>query len=173
MQLEQERRHNAKVAAATAQCPVEVCVVIRADPAKFAVGCDDVHFEHVVDRHTEAPAKPTKAAAQCQATNAGVRNRARGRNQAVRHCLMIEFAQQAATSYAGGLGGAVDPRVAQSRKVDLHTLVAARLAGGAVSAALHSQEQVIFSCKRYGVLHVRGPRWLDYQGGIFVVPGIQ
>ena len=49
MRLEEETRHNTKIAAPTAEGPEQIRVLALASVDKTAVGQDDVRFEKVVD----------------------------------------------------------------------------------------------------------------------------
>ena len=64
MRLEQEARHDAKVAASPAQRPEEIGVLALAGRDKTAVGQDNVRFEQVVDREAVLAREVPGAAAE-------------------------------------------------------------------------------------------------------------
>ena len=92
MQLEIERGGDAEIAAAAAQAPEELLVLLRAGGQEFSVRRDHVDGAHVVAGEAEAAAEPAEAAAQREPAHAGVRHRARGGRQPVRQRFAIERA---------------------------------------------------------------------------------
>ena len=96
VQAELERSHDAEIAAAAAHRPVQVLVLFGARVTELAVRVHDVDRLDVVEREAEAPRQPAEAGAECQSPDASVRYRARRRDEAERHRLVIQFAEQAA-----------------------------------------------------------------------------
>ena len=96
MQLELEIRHDAEVAAAAAQAPEKLRVLVGARVHELAVGGHDVGAANVVERQAEAPRDAAEAAAEREARHAGVRHRARGSDEAELHRLVVHVAEQAA-----------------------------------------------------------------------------
>ena len=67
VQLERERRDDAEVAAAAADRPEEIRVLVLARADEAAVGEHDVRGEHVVDRQAVLPRQVSDAAAEQEA----------------------------------------------------------------------------------------------------------
>ena len=155
VQAELEVRHDAEVAAAAADGPVEVRVLVGVRVQQAAVGGHDVHALHVVERKAEAPREPAEAAAEREAADAGVRDRAAGRDEALRHRLVVDFAEEAPAIDVGALRFRVDAHAAKARQVDLHALLAGGLAGGAVAAALDREQQVAIAREAHRAHDVR------------------
>jgi hypothetical protein len=63
--------------------------------------------------------------------------------------------------------------MAQRREIDLHAIVAGRLAGVAVATALHGNQQLVVISEPDRVLNICRARGLDDQRGIFVDGCIQ
>ena len=168
VQVELERSHDAEIAAAAAHCPVQVLVLLGARVTELAVRVHDVDRLDVVEREAEAPRQPAEARAECQSADAGVRYRAGGRDEAERHRLVIQFAEQAATIDPGLACGRIDAHAAHGRKVDLHAAFTGRLACVAVPAALDRQQQVLLAGKVHGRADVGGAARLNDQRRMLV-----
>ena len=82
MQPEEERGDDAEVAAAAANRPEEVGVLVCAGRHEAAVGQHHVGFEQVVDRQTALAGQVAEAAAEGEAADAGGRDDAARRGQA-------------------------------------------------------------------------------------------
>ena len=92
MQLEIERGRDAEIAAAAAQAPEQILVLLRAGGDEFAVGGHQVDGAHVVAGEAEAAAEAAEAAAEREPAHAGVRHRAGRGRETVRQRLAIERA---------------------------------------------------------------------------------
>src|SRR5205814_7501254 len=68
---ERERRHDAEVAAASAQSPEQVVVLVLARRHERTVGKYDVSGDHVVDRQSELARQVADAAAEREPADAG------------------------------------------------------------------------------------------------------
>ncbi len=168
MQAELEVRHDAEVAAAAADGPVEVRVLVGIRVQQAAVGGHDVHALHVVERKAEAPREPAEAAAEREAADAGVRDRAAGRDEALRHRLMVDLAEEAAAIDVGALRFRVDAHAAKAGQVDLHAFLAGGLAGGAVPAALDREQEVAIAREAHRAHDVRDAGRLHDEGRVHV-----
>ena len=168
MQVELERSHDAEIAAAAAHRPVQVLVLFGARVTELTVRVHDVYRLDVVEREAEAPRQAAEARTQCQPADASVRYRAGGRDEAERHGLVIQFAEQAASGDPGPAGCRVDAHAAHGRQVDLHAAFAGGLAGVAVPAALDRQQQVLLASKVHGRADIRGAARLDDQRRVLV-----
>src|SRR5207245_2067638 len=71
VQPEEERRDDAEVAAAAADRPVEVGVLVRAGTHLVAVRENHLGFEKVVDRQAALPGQVPEPAAERQPADAG------------------------------------------------------------------------------------------------------
>ena len=65
VQLVLERSDDAEVAAATAQCPEQIFVLLVARDEELPIGRHDVHRDDVVNRQPEPAAEMAAAAAEC------------------------------------------------------------------------------------------------------------
>jgi hypothetical protein len=142
VQVEIEGRDDTEIAAAPAHAPQQVRVLFRARVQDLATPGDDLRRTDVVECEPETPRHPTESAANGQATDAGVRHRARRRHQPLRHRLAVEIAEQAAAGNPRDTPAGVDAHTAQQREVEQQAAFAGRLARRAVAAALHGQQQV-------------------------------
>jgi hypothetical protein len=98
MQLEIERGRNTKIAAAAAQAPEQVLVLLRAGRQEFSIRRHQVDAAHVVTGQSEAPAQAAESATERESTHARVGHRARGGDQAMRQRLSIQRASKAPPS---------------------------------------------------------------------------
>ena len=78
MQAVGERDDDAEVASASAHGPEQIFVLLSRRGAQLSVSGDDVHGEQVVAGQAVVPVEPAEAAAECQAGDAGHRDRTRG-----------------------------------------------------------------------------------------------
>ena len=120
----------------------------RARVQQPAVGGDDVGADHVVERQAVASRQAAEAGAEREPADAGVRHRAGRRHEPERHRLVVEFAEQAAAGDVRRARLRVDVHATHARQVDLHAALAGRLAGVAVAAALHGEQQVVLRARK-------------------------
>jgi hypothetical protein len=69
-------------------------------------------------------------------------------------CRRIEFAPRHAALGAGGAIDGIDIDPFHKRKIDHHTAVVGTVAGRAVAAATHGEQQAAVGSKAHGVLYV-------------------
>ena len=96
MQLEQEARDDAEVAAAAAQRPQQVGVLLLAGGDEAAIGKHDIGLEQIVDGQAVFARQVAMPAAQRQARNAGGRNDARRDGQTEGMGSVVDVALRAA-----------------------------------------------------------------------------
>ncbi len=142
MQRELERRDDAEIPAAPTHGPEEVGILAGAGVQEPAVGGDDIDRLEIVEREAKSSRHATKPAAERETRDAGVRDRARRRDEPKGHRLVIELAEQAAARDVRGARHGIDPNAAEVRQVDLHAAVAGRPAGVAVATALDGEQEI-------------------------------
>ena len=126
--LEQERGDDAEVAAAAANGPEQVGVLLGIGGHEPAVGQHHVHFEDVVDGEAAFAGEMTEPAAQRQPADAGGRDDAGRHGIAERVRRVIDIAPRAAAFDAHGLRDRVDANALHPRQLD-HQAVVARCRG--------------------------------------------
>ena len=89
-----ERGHDAEVAAAAAQCPEEIGMLVGAGAQHVAVGGNELERHDVVAREAVFPREPADAAAERQTANTRLRDDAERHRQAEDVRLAIELAEQ-------------------------------------------------------------------------------
>ena len=104
MGLEQEAGHHAEIAAAAAQRPEEVRVLLLARGDEAAVGEHDVGLEQIVDGQAVFARQVARAAAERQSGDAGRRDDAEGHRQAESVSGVIDVARGAARVDANRAG---------------------------------------------------------------------
>src|SRR5258705_11150518 len=69
MGLELERSDNAEISTSAAERPEEIVVFRSAGSEHFAVGCDHLRRQQIVDGHTVFTDQPTNTSSERKATN--------------------------------------------------------------------------------------------------------
>jgi hypothetical protein len=159
MQSQPERRDDAEVAAAAAECPVQVGVRALVGGDDGAVREDDLGAEDVVDREAGLPRQVPDAAAEHQAARAGRRDDPAGRREAVRVCGGVDLSEQAAAVDRRGARVGVDIDLLEAGEVDQDPIVDAAEAGAVVAAAADGELETALAAEvdRGGdVVHGRG-----------------
>ena len=123
MRPKQERRHDAEVAAASANRPEEVFVLARACGDQVAGGQQDVGLEQIVEGQPELASQVAHATAKCQPGDPGRPEDARRDGEPERVSRVIEIGQGAARLYPHGPLVRVDPDPAQASEVDDESVV--------------------------------------------------
>jgi hypothetical protein len=141
VQPELELGDHAEVAAAAAQRPEQVRVLLRAGPQHLAGGGDDLGGQQVVTRQPELRGEPAEPAAQGQPADPGVADRAAGSGQPVRLGGRVELRQRGPAAGPGGPRARVHRHLVDGAEVDGQAAVADRRAGEAVRAAAHRDLQ--------------------------------
>ena len=159
-ELELELGDDAEVAAAAAQAPEQVRVLLVGRSHDLALRRHDARGTQAVDREAVAAHDPADPAAEREAGDAGVRHVAVGDRQAVRPGRPRNVAEQRAAADARAAGLRVDLDAVHRRQVDGHPAVRHRVALHAVPAAAHGDlhSLVAGAQQRLGDLRVRaGP----------------
>ena len=165
MRAELERRHDAEVAAAAAQRPEQVGVLLGARVHLRAVGEHDVGADQAVDRQAVAPRQVAEAPAEREPADARGRDDPRRRRAAVLGGRAVDLAPGAAAADADGLGRRVHQDVAQAREVDDDAVVDDPEAAAVVAAAAHGERRVVGAREGDGARDVLGARAADDQRG--------
>ena len=147
MQPEDEGGDDAEVAAAAADRPEEVGVLVCGCSHLLAAGEDDVGLEQVVDAETAFAGQVAQAAAQREAADAGGRDDPARRRQAVLVGRRIDLAPRAAAADPDRAGLGVDLDALQPRKVEDDAVVDGPQPGAVVAAAADRQRQVVALAK--------------------------
>ena len=143
VEAERELRDDAEVAAAAADRPVEVRVLVGARADALAAREHHLGREQVVDRQPALAGQVPEAAAEGQAADAGGRDDpARGR-EAVLVGGGVDLAPGAAAADADGAGLRVDLDRLHRREVDHDPVVDGAEAAAVVAAAADRQRQVV------------------------------
>ena len=151
MQGELEPGDDTEIAAAAAQRPEQVGVVLPARVQQAAVGCDHVRREQVVDAEAVARAQPADAARQRQAGDAGVGDQAAGRREAEGLGVAVDVAPGGAALDPGAAPFGVDPHGAHERQVEHQPAIAHGVARDVVAAAADGHRQAMLAGEADGV----------------------
>ena len=143
VQLEQEAGDDAEVAAAAAQRPQQVGVLLLAGGDEAAIGQHDIGLEQIVDGQAVLARQVAMPAAQRQAGDAGGRNDARRDGQAEGMGSVVDVALRAAGANAGRAGLGVDAHAFHLRQVDDQAIVHAAKARPVVAAAPDGDGQAV------------------------------
>jgi hypothetical protein len=92
VQAELERGDHAEVAAATAQCPEQVGVLVSGRPKLITVGGYDIDGEEVVHREAVLAHQPADATAEGEPGDSGVTHDSSGGGETVLLRLAIDVA---------------------------------------------------------------------------------
>ncbi len=134
---------DAEVAAAAADRPEQVRVLVGAGGDLRAVGEDDVRAEQVVDREAVLAGQVADAAAERQSADAGGAQDAERRGHADLGRGGVDLGQGRASSDGDRASGRVDRDRRQRREVDHDAVVDRAEAGGAVAAAADRERDVV------------------------------
>ena len=153
---ELERRDDPEVAAAAADGPEEVGVLLVARDVEAAVGGHHVRGEEVVAGQAEAPGEVADAAAQRQPADPGGRDDAARGGQTERISRGVHVAPGGAALDAGGLGQRVHPDAAHGGEVDDQRVVRRAESRHAVRPSPYRDCQVVLGREPHGSHHVTG-----------------
>jgi hypothetical protein len=155
VQAKLELGDDAEVAAAAAQAPEEVGVLLCARLHELTVGGDQVHRNELVDRQAVLALKPADAAAESQASDPGVGDDPTGRREPERLRLAVQLAPEDAGLSPRRAGSRVDPDPPHRPQVDDDAAVADRLPGEAVPPAADRNPQAAVAREPHSRDHVR------------------
>ena len=148
MEAELDRGHHAEVAAAAAQRPEQVGIVVAVDPTEVAVGRHDLDRGHLVRLEAVLAAEPAEAAAQGIAGDADVGRGAGERGEPVLGGGLDGLDPDRAGADAGDARDGVDLDVLQPVHLHEHGVGQRVLHGGRVVAgALRGHLQAAVTCE--------------------------
>jgi hypothetical protein len=156
MHPEQERRDDAEVAAAAADRPEQVGVLVGISTDDRAVGQHHLGLQQAVDAEPMLAGEMADAAAQGEAADAGRPDDAAGRGHAHLVGGAIDLAPGAAAAHPHGLVVSVDVDLAHRREVDHDAVVAAAEAAAVVAAPTHRQQRAVSLCEADHGRHIGG-----------------
>ena len=165
VQLVFEAGDDTEVAAAAAQSPEEIAVLVFRRAHDRAVGGDEIHRCDVVRRPAEPPGEISEAAAKRQAGAAGVRDESEDRGQAMKLCLAIDIAEEAPGLRAREPRRRVDPHAAHQRHVEHQAVLAHGKPGDVVAAALDRERQPVLARRANAGDDVGGTEAANDDGG--------
>ena len=159
VQLELELGHDAEVAAATAQPPEQLGVLLRRGAHDLAIRGDQLERDHVVAGQSVLAGEPAHAAAQGQPTHTRVRDVAGRGGHLVRLGRRIERTEQSTSLDPCSPVIRVDAHAAHRGQVDHQTALGNRQPDDAVPAAANPDLQALLprqSDSTYDVLRSPG-----------------
>src|SRR5204862_3954244 len=148
----------AEVAAAAANAPEEVRVLVLAGADHAAIGGDHRGRQEVVAREAALALEPATATAEQQAGDPGGGKAAARDGEAVHLRRAVELAPGETGLGAAGLGIRVDVDALHQREVDHEAVVDGAVAGGRVAAGAHGDRQAVVAAVVHGGDHVFGGR---------------
>jgi hypothetical protein len=128
-------------AAAAAQGPEQLGLVVAVGPHDAAVRGDDLDREHAVGREAVAPAEPAQAAAERVADDPDVGRGARERGEPVLGRRAGDLGPEDAGAGAGAAARDVDLDLAQRGRLQQHGVLERRDRGRVVAGALRGDAQ--------------------------------
>lgn len=155
MQPELERGDDPEVAAAPADGPEQIGVLVGRGPQDPAIGGDDFRGDQVVDAQAVVPGQPAHAAAQDESPDAGVTDQPGGDGQPVGLGRRVHVSQQRAAADRGPLRGGVDRDRVHEAEVDHQAVVADGRAGRVVRASAYGQFEPVLAGETDRRDHVR------------------
>ena len=147
MQLVFERGDDAEVAAAAAQSPEQVRVIVGARGQEPAIGGDDVGGEQVVAGQAVLALQPADAAAEGEAGDAGRRHGAAGGGESEGLGLAVELSPGQARLGVRDPLHRIYPDAFHGRQVDDQSVVADRLSGNVVATAADRDGQTVLDAE--------------------------
>ena len=115
---------------------------------------DHVRADDVVAGEAVASHQPSEAAAEREAGDPGGRHSAAGRREAVRRGRVVELAPRRAAAGQRDPAHRIDDYVAHAAQVDHQATVDAREAGRVVTAAAHSEGEIVGARELHRALDV-------------------
>src|SRR5258708_23583569 len=142
MGLEFERSDNAEISASPAESPKEIIVFRSAGSEHFAVGCDHLQRQQIVDGHPVFTDQPANTTSESQATNTSLGH------DATRDCkpenmrFSINITKSRSALYSNSAGCVIHQNGPHSGQDDHQAVVAERTAANIVAAATNSRRQI-------------------------------
>ena len=143
MELILERCSDSEVAAAAANAPEQVGVLLRAGPQQLPVGCRHVGRYQVVAGKSIAAVQPAQPSAEREARDPGHRHHAKRRRQSDRLRGAVELTQREPRVRPDGPRLWIDLDGFHPRQVKHDGIVTHRVACNAVTAPAHRERQVV------------------------------
>ena len=143
MAPERERRHDAEVAAAAAQRPEEIFLMLGVRRHDGAVGEHDLGGDEVVDRQAALARQVSQPAAEREAADTGGRDDSRRDRESVLVGRLVDGAERCATLHAHHVRDWVDGDVGHRREVDHDPAVDRAETGAVVATAADSDGEVV------------------------------
>jgi hypothetical protein len=156
VEAELERRDHAEVAAAAAQRPEKIGMLVLGGAHEFAVRRHDVGAEEVVDGEAVLAHQPADATAKGESGDSGVAHDPAGGGQTVRLRLVVNIAPQRTTLHPGAAVGGIDPHAPHRREVDNDAVVANSSARDVMASAPYGDLQIVVAGEPDGSDHVGG-----------------
>nr|WP_244439375.1 hypothetical protein [Azospirillum baldaniorum] len=161
-----------KLAAAAADGPEEVGVLVGAGAQELPVCGDHVGGQQIVHRQPVFAGQPAEPAAQRQPGDAGGRVDADRHGQPESLGLPVQVAQRGAGGHPRGPADGVDMDEAQGAEVDQQPPIAQGIAGDVVTAAAHGDQQPVLPREAHRLHDVRGTGAAGDQAGPAVDHGV-
>ena len=137
VQAEPEGSDDTEIAAAAADRPEQVGVLIGRGPQHPPVSGDDLGGEQVVDAQPELAGQPAHAAAEGEPPDAGVADQPGGRSEPVGLGSRIQICQQRPTADPRGPGRRIDNGRVQQAQVDHQAAIPDGGAGRVMRTSAH------------------------------------
>src|SRR6478735_4412062 len=156
MQTIGEGRDNTEVAAASADGPKEVCVLVGASRQQPAIRSHDVGGQHVVAGEPVFAVEPADATSEGQTGDAGNRHDSERRGQAVRLGGDVKVGQERTRSSQGDAPFGVDLNVLHAGAIQHEPAGADGVPCHVVAAALDGDREIIFPGEVHGKANILG-----------------
>jgi hypothetical protein len=158
VRTELERGDDAEVAAAPAQGPEQLGVLVGAGVHLRAVGEHDVGADEAVDREAEASCQVAEPATERQPADAGRRDDPRRRRTAMLRRHAVDVAPGGAAPDSDRVRVRIDNHVGHPGEVDDDAVVDDAQSGTVVAAAADGDRRVVGACEGKCARDVRGAR---------------
>jgi hypothetical protein len=150
MQAILERRHHAEVAAAAAETPEEVGMLIGAGTQELPVSSDHVGREQVVYGEPVPTHQPAQAPAESETSDPRVRHDAARSGEAEGLGLTVDLTPKQSWLRARGPRDRIDPEALHRGQIDDDSAIARRRAGNIVAAAAHGDDELPLAGEPHG-----------------------
>ena len=172
VELKLETGDDTEVAAAAAQGPKQIFVLVVARNDLPAISKNHIGRQQVVDGQPDAAGQVADAATQGQTTYSGRRDDPTGHRQAERVGRMVDITPSRAAPDPGDLLVRVDPKVVHCRQVDDQTLVHGAESGNAVAPTTNCEVEAAVAGSGDRGHHIGRIHALDDGAGFAVVHGV-
>ena len=143
MSLEFERSDNAEISTSAAKRPEEIVVFRSAGSEHFAVGCDHLRRQQIVDRHPVFTNQPANTTSESQATNTSLGHDATGDSKPEDMRFSINIPKSRSALYSNSAGRMIHENGSHSGQVDHQTVVAERTTAYVVPATTNRRRQIV------------------------------